>query len=629
MKNIKNMKIYKILLAGSLLFSIAACTELDLAPEDQPSDATFFTKESDYRSYVNGLYNNITRNLQGGRASTKARVLATNADNYVWREGSNDALMQHSATGVPQVSSGLWNNSYTYIRNVNYLLDNKDRIGDASEESNQYIGEAYYIRAWHYLNLLQSFGGVPYIDKAYSADAPELFNPRDSRDETATKIIQDLDLAIELLGWKGEGFATAGRINKQCALTLKTRVGLYEGSWEYYHGRKSTPFAVSGNNGFEFLQDAVDAGDILIAKQGTNIYKGPADIEYSDLFIQDDYSSIAGAFFWKEFNIGLGIPAGTSESSRTFNQCGFTDRAANSYLMEDGLPESISTVSYDFTNQNSFIHSRDQRMEQTFLAPDRGLHNELFNVSAEGLRGIRYMVITGLFSADSGWATWKGGIPIPSTGEQNETDDLILRYGEALLNYAESKAILETISQADIDKSINVLRDRVGMVPMNLGQVNSWSVTYEESEGYDPTASNIVNEIRRERNVELMIEGFRNSDIKRWALYENVINGYKPNGAYYQELKDYFDDTATLAASGYTAGEAADLAYVEGININDDETGMYVNPFWNEPDFTDGTGTGYLIDANRDYLQSIPANEINFYEASQGVTLEQNPGWIN
>lgn len=203
-------------------------------------------------------------------------------------------------------------------------------------------------------------------------------------------------------------------------------------------------------------------------------------------------------------------------------------------------------------------------------------------------------------------------------------DDLILRYGEALLNYAEAKAILGTISQSDIDNTINVLRDRIGMAHLSMAEANGWGVSYAESEGFDPSADNILNEIRRERRVELALEGFRRTDLKRWAVYEDVINGYKPVGAYYQELEDYWNDTEALSALGLSTSQ------IEGVYCSVGETvgvtGEYVNPYWKNTYFTE-SGTGYYIDPDRDYLSSIPTQEIDFYEEN-GVTLEQNPGWF-
>ncbi len=142
----------------------------------------------------------------------------------------------------------------------------------------------------------------------------------------------------------------------------------------------------------------------------------------------------------------------------------------------------------------------------------------------------------------SGYRIWKGVSFDAAEFDNGEVDDLIIRYEEGLLNFAEAKAILGTITQEDLNKSVNYIRARVGMPGMNLSEINSWNIAYKKQEGYDTGAPNIVNEIRRERRVELMLEGFRLADIKRWAMFDDVFNGWKPVGAHAQEYLDYWND---------------------------------------------------------------------------------------
>jgi hypothetical protein len=201
-----------------------------------------------------------------------------------------------------------------------------------------------------------------------------------------------------------------------------------------------------------------------------------------------------------------------------------------------------------------------------------------------------------------------------------------MRYEEALLNYAEAKAIKGTLTQQDIDKTINVLRNRVGMVPMKISEVNSWGIMYREEDGYDPSAPNVLNEVRRERRIELMFEGFRSTDIKRWALYDKVFNGHKPLGAFFKEVVDYWNNKENLLNAGMTEARAKTKALIIGSTIGQ-PVGEYIRPLWKNSEFSDG-GRGYYIDPNRDYLQAVPKGEIDLYENKGGVVLTQNPGWF-
>lgn len=619
----KRVIVYAIGFAA-LLVSISACDDgfLTRVPQDAMSDETFFNNPSDFKTYVNGLYNGFLPN--GGTMPG-----AENGTDNLVQNNPGGQEMQHSNSGQANQTNGTWNGTYSQIREVNYVLENKDKLGTRNEEANQYIGEAYFIRAWHYFTLLKAFGGVPYIDKVLNTESQELFKPRDSRNFIASQIIADLDSAIVLMDWKGQGFATPPRLNKESALTMKTRVGLYEGSWEYYHGRKGTPFEVEGEDGTDFLTEAVSAGDMLIDNQGANVYEGRAGFEYYDLHNKADYQNILGVFLYAHYDASQDIAQNHIVSTHSW-AASLTKSAVDNYLMEDGKPESVSSVSYDYTDQGSLISARDPRLNQTIYSPERGpivdymLSNVAGTFPTEGISKGPYMKLSEEGQV-GGYTIFKGLTPEVASRFQDNRDDYILRYGEALLNYAEAKAILGTITQSDIDKTVNVLRDRVGMAHLNMAEANGWNVTYPISEGYDPTAPNILNEIRRERRVELILEGFRRTDLKRWAIYEDVVNGYKPVAAYYQELADWWNNDSLVVAAGYDESEVDALKLIPGSNI--DVTGEFINPLWKNSDFTPA-GRGYFIDPDRDYLQAIPQQEINFYEEEGDVTLEQNPGWF-
>ena len=620
----KHIKFYKTSIL-ILLVAIVSCSRdiLDRVPEDAVSDETFFRQASDFEIYANGLYGSVIRNV------AQAAVFLTlerDSDNII-DQTPFTGIQLRNESGVADQTSGVWNGNYNNIRSVNFMLGRQDDLENRDATAEHYIGEGYFMRAFFYFNLLQEFGGVPYIDQVLETTSEELFNPRESRDFIATKIIEDLDLAISLLQWQGEGAAVLGRINKEAALHLKTRVGLYEGSWERYHGAKSTPFAVSGSDGTVFLNAAVDAGDMLIEHQGASIYIGPEGDEYSTLFNNENGGGEPGVFLFRDYDVSLGV-AGNRPRGLGTGQTSITKSALDNYLMSDGLPEEISavTANVDIADQNSVINSRDPRLRQTVYTPDRGLRQEVFSaVGGEGLQGL-YQPANFQNIVATGYYWWKGSITMTATLDLNDVDDIIFRYGESLLNYAEAKAILGTINQGDIDATVNVLRNRVGAVNMDLGAVAAYAATYAEEDGYDPSSPNIVNEIRRERRMELMIEGFRNSDLKRWALFEEVINGYVPVSAFYQELVDFYAIDQNIVDSGYPEGQFDQVRYVEGDNSG--QIDGFLTPFFQITDFNTAGSEGYFINPGRDYLQSIPQVEIEFYQQEAGVILTQNPGWL-
>lgn len=618
------MKYISIMAIFASVSLLSGCSDfLEKYPQDAMSDQDYFTKDTDLEYYMNGLYDGILRDPGSFRWSN----LNTANDDWAGNTPST-TLMQHSTSGLASETNDTWNKAYDYIRRVNYFLENAYRVPNMGKIGKHYLGEGYYCRAVKYFDLLQTFGGVPYISKVLNVDSEELYTPRSSRKEIAEKIIADLDSAILYCDWKGEGEASAGRINKEAALVMQSRVALYEGSWEYYHGKKGSKFQVQGSDGSEFLKKGIEAGEQLIEKYGSNIYRGSSENEYFDYFNQSDYEKIQGAFLYKVYSRSLGIINNWGRSYAEGVDAGLTKSAIDAYVMSDGKPIEVSSVILDNQTMNELCLKKDPRLSQTIWYPAKGRFidylgtvDHAYKTSYPGL-----IMNQQRRPAYTGFRIWKGTSFDPAEIDNGEVDDLILRYEEVLLNYVETKAILGLVTQDDLDKTINVIRSRVNLPNMSLSEVNGWNIDYDKRNGYDPSAPNIVNEIRRERRVELMLEGLRFMDIKRWAMLDDVFNGWKPVGAYAQEYVDYWNNPDRLAADGFDWKSPEEVKLEKGINY--DTIGDYINPFFKHADFQPNSGRGYYVNPDRDYLSSIPREEITLYKNKGNVTLEQNPGWF-
>lgn len=624
-------KIKQVIAGVICLFTISSCSDfLERYPLDEMSDKDYFTVDTDLKYYMNGMYENLIRKMNARWNDLNQEgtdKIKTGNDDWVSNTPSA-ALMRHSVSGNANEVSTFWNDSYNYIRKANYFLEKAYNVQPMTTIGRHYLGEGYYCRASKYFDLLKNFGGVPFIDKSLNIDSKDLYKPRNSRKEVAERIIADLDSAILHLNWKGEGEAVAGRINKESALLMKTRVALFEGSWEYYHGRKGTQFQVAGSDGSDFLRQAADAGETLIAKHGGNLYKGTPGNEYFEYFNQMDYAKIQGAFLYKAYSRSLGhIQKWYRTYSEGFYGC-LTKSAIDSYLMKDGKPALISSISLPDETMNELAQNKDPRLAQTIWYPKKGIFFNYWPLADHGYK----TSYPGLIQkqqrnpAYSGYRLWKGVSFDNGEYDNGEMDDLILRYEEALLNFAEAKAILGTLTQGDLDKSVNYIRTRIGMPGMNMGEINGWSISYTKREGYDPSMLNIVNEIRRERRVEFMVEGLRADDIKRWALYDDVFNGWKPVGAYAQEYLDYWNNPERVLADGFDWAPVAEVTLQKGKDF--DTIGKYINPFFKNADFKESGGRGYYIAPDRDYLMAIPREEITLYKNKANIILEQNPGWF-
>lgn len=639
---------WMLMLGACSLFLLASCKKdfLDKSPLAAVDADNFFRSASDLRIFVNGFYSRLAPqyNTQGGTGTVSGGnsnlALDANTDMMIVQTTVTGSLNRWGISSVAAETNGTWNNGYAYIRNDNYFLHYAALNAEKTAAANHYVGEGYFFRAWDYYRLLREFGGVPLITELLTdKDTDKLFATRASRDAVARQIISDLDSAIAKLYWKGEGeAATAGRINREAAITFKARVALYEGTWEYFHDKKQTPFAVKGKDGSEFLNLIVPAVESLMARQGTKIYLGGGDKNnaYNQLFAQKDASNIDGVFLYKVYDASKLALSHNFFFKILDSGPSITDHLVDMYLNKDGTARAPQTVYTELLNDLG--STLDPRFRQTVWTPDRGPLNQLPGRGGDG-DPLRYPVIasqapyTSIGFTSTGYRNYKGAV-LAQEATKGETDDILIRYEEALLAYAEAKAILGTINQGDLDKTINVIRNRVGMAAMTMNA--GAGVTYRADLGFDLSQSAVVNEVRRERSVEFALEGFRLDDLKRWAVYDQVINGYQPKGALLQEWLNYYNRTAEQVAIDNSSNAAQwsqirkdgylknEFKLTPGTNVNTFPNGR-INPWFNIVDFRPG-GRGLFIEPTRDYLSAVPLQEIRLYQVNN-VTLGQNPGW--
>lgn len=638
----------KVIFALFVLMNLAACSKdfLDKTPEDSVNSSNFFRTASDLQIFTNGFYARLAPqyNTLGGTATTSGGnsnlALDANTDMMIVQTTVTSSLYRWDVASIAPETNSNWSGGYANIRSDNYFLYYANLNAEKTDAAAHYVGEGYFFRAWDYFALLKNFGGVPIITEPLNDnDLAKLYGPRASRYDVAKQIIADLDLAIAKLNWKGEGQgAISGRVNKEAALTLKARVALYEGSWEYYHSKKGSPFAMTGKNGMEFLEMVEPTVLRLTDRYGAKIYTASGDksIAYNQLFAQKNAAIIDGVFLYKVYDAALLALSHNFFFKILDSGPSITDHLVDTYLNKDGSPQSSSAVYSNSLNQLSA--NLDPRFRQTVWTPDRGPLNQLQGRGGDG-DPFRYPVIasqapyTSIGFTSTGYRNFKGAI-LAQEATKGETDDILMRYEESLLALAEAKAILGTISQGDVDKTVNVIRNRVGMVPLNMSSIAAG--VYREDLGFDPGSSAILNEIRRERTVEFALEGFRLDDLKRWAVYEKVINGYQPKGALLQESLDYFNRTAAqfnldkgsdptlysqIRKDGYVFNE---FNLVVGNNVDRFANGR-INPWFKLADFRVG-GRGLYINPARDYLSALPLQQIKLYQANN-ATLSQNPGW--
>jgi hypothetical protein len=435
------------------------------------------------------------------------------------------------------------------------------------------------------------------VSQPLTTNSEELMLPRISRKIVVDSILADLDLAISYL--RDVRVADPFRINKQVAVLLKARVCLYEGTWEKYH--KDDVFGVSGSDGTTYIQKASETAKQLMDMNTYHIYKGPAGQEYQSLFNQLDYSGNPEVLLWKRFDLSLQITNNVSRSlSAGGGNTGATKSLVDGYLCTDGKPISVSSIFKGYGSLTDEFTNRDPRLVQTIYKK-----GDFQTVNGPGGAFLQYgnppLDANGPFRSTTGYGLRKG-INNEYTQQTAEnigtTGSIIFRYAEALLIYAEAKAEMGTFTQADADISINLLRDRVNMPHLDVNNITAdpnWNF---------PTLSPIINEIRRERRVEMAFEGTRWDDLARWKADRLIVNK-RPKGVKYigSDLEGAYKNSQ------------GNSTITVGVNLFVDNNG-FVDPYKNF------LPNGYGFDPKRDYLSPIPSDEITL-----NPNLGQNPGW--
>lgn len=581
------------LLVIVLSFLILSCDRdfLDRMPEDRITPEAFFNTPEDLKLFANRFY----PLLPAHRSYFYTFMIDQNSDNLA--PGMYDTRLAGTRTIPSSASSGNW--TWSDIRQANYFLEHCNSAEGSTSEINQYIGEVKFFRAFLYFDKVQTFGNVPWISKPLNTDSEELMMPQSDRNVIIDSILIDLDLAIQYLPLANK--VEQGRINKETALLLKARVCLYEGTWEKYH--EGDVFGVQNSNGVKYIEEAAETAKELMDMKTFSIYKGPSDMEYGALFNQLDYSGNPEVLLWKKFDLSLQV---THNYSRTLSagggNTGITKRLVDSYLCTDGNPISISS---EFKGYHSLIEeftNRDPRLLQTVYKKGDWQSIDPLGEFDGLIYGLPTLDATDHFKSTTGYGVRKG-INTDFRSQQyaeniGTVGSIIFRYAEALLIYAEAKAELGEFNQEDADISINLLRNRVNMPHLKVESIQidpNWDF---------PDLSPIINEIRRERRVEMALEGTRWDDLARWKAHHIFIDK-RPKGVKYigSDLEGAYKNAAGKPTINL------------GVNLFVDENG-FVDPYQNS------LPQGYKFKPQRDYLSPIPTDEL-----ALNPNLKQNPGW--
>ncbi|MGQ8335801.1 RagB/SusD family nutrient uptake outer membrane protein [Sunxiuqinia sp. A32] len=557
------MKKTKLLIISILILTIYSCQDfLEKAPLDGPSNVTFLKTEKELILAINGVYENLWLNEIS--ASGQWEYILDCGTDISWDRGSS--TFTNTGNGSVNSANGtlgtVWSHNYRGISRCNFILENINRVENASSEViNHVTGQARFLRAFWYNELVSLWGDVPLVTSTLGITENKV--SRTNKDEIIDFILADLDLASEELpeSWSND---QTGRATKGAALALKSRIALYAGRYDI----------------------AATAAKKIIDSGIYQLYPN-----YRGLF-QYEGESCSEVIFEIMYEYGIQRSRMAYSVSSRNAKCTSTkvptQSMVDSYECIDGMTIEQSPL---FDPAHPF-ENRDPRLKQSIATPGDIFLGFQFETNRDSVKCWDYNVdppkrisnqdALNPYATFTGYCWKKMADPIdfPDYRNNSSLNFIMIRLGEVLLNFAEAKIELNEIDQ-DCLNAINSVRGResVQMPPISGGK----------------SQAEMRKIIRRERKIELAMEGFRLQDIRRWGIAENVM----PGPLYGRPLEGY---------------SYADMG----------------NPVFDEYGNRDYSSIGDMLrvveirafDIERNYLWPIPQDEMDVNDL-----LVQNPGY--
>ncbi len=546
--------IHKYMLIVAVVFTACNDEFLDRVPETSIGKENFFNTEEDLNIYINGLYN-----FPGVGLFIEDRA----TDNAATTGNMEIKTMMTTSPSSTTILSG-WD--WNQLRSINFFLENFNKAAISDEVLNHNEGVARMFRANFYMSKVKRYSDVPWYDKVIgTSDVDELYKARDSREMVVEKLFEDYQFASENVFQN----TPSGAVDQWTAKAFMARAALHEGTFRKYHTELGLESTAN-----DYLNIARDMAKDIMDNGGFELFdNGNPTEDYGSLFNSTDLSTnpevILARFFehetlnsgWWEYMFG------------NYEVCPTKD-LLQSYLMADGSYYS-SQGGYETFEIVQEFQNRDPRLNQTYAYPG---YNLIFT-STYSQGGGSY--IQQLGKNFSGYHQIKGFMNTLDLSARNSIDIPVIRLAEMLLIYAEARAELGELTQNDLDLTVNQIRNRAGMPPLNMSVI----ADPVQQARYPGVTSAVLLEIRRERRIELALEGFRFDDLMRWNAGE--LLEIEPEGLYFPSLGkfdltgDGEDDIHLLSASESipdvkeTNGLGVQLIYYKAGTFGED-VGVYL-----------------------------------------------------
>jgi hypothetical protein len=572
--------IKKISLAVVVLPMLVACNSwLDKQPLTQFSDTNYWTSEANVKTFCMGFYSLFDGFGTGSSSSISSNGgSGAESDFYFTTFGDDQAnnAIDIFPTAAP-ASASTWSTPYTYIRLANLLLARISEVPISVTAQNHYRGIAYFFRAMEYYDLTRHYGDVPYENKYLDqvADTAAIWKSRTPRNTVMDSVLNDLNNAVALLYPKSvaDTYTGVNTVNQDVANVLKSRICLYEGTYSKYQLGDNT-------RATNYLTQCKTASEAVM---NTGTYALNPD--YRTVYSSLDLTGNKETMLYRLYIDGIVTHSVVGYCNSSTIISGLTKDAVDAFLCSDGQPIGLSSLYMGDTPNastlsigQSTLKNRDKRLIES-------VDSILCYINKSNSSGFTSTTGYRISRFDNSTLT-KTEILAPN----NPTDAPIFWLPEVLLNEAEACVELGSFTQTIADNTINKLRARAGVASLNVSNIPN-------DPKRDADVSPLLWEVRRERRVELMMDGFRYWDLRRWAKLSYLDPTVKP---------DIFKGAKAPAGTAGSPGKQ-------------DPSG-YILPY------STTSVAKRVVTIPKCYLDPIPTGQLNLYQ-NAGITFPQNPGW--
>ena len=622
------------MLSIALCAAAVSCDDiLDRPEKNSPSDQHFWKTEIDLSLYANGFYANYFIGYGQGWSASYSPFRGYSFSDDVASTGTQanfTSSLPSSVFSTSETAVGTYSTEYTcpsmvfsWIRRANIMMDrieNQAKANISAEAYNHWMAVAKFFKSYSYCRLVERFGDVPYFETQPEAtDFDELYKDRDSRIFVMDKVY---DMSKDVLANMRTNDGT-DMLNRYVAAAFISRWFLFEGTWQKYHGGDQAAAK-------KYLEMARDAAQ-LVMESG----KYAIDKPVRELWGSQDLRSKEALMVRHFLDTEAVRHCVASYSNSTESQSGLNLAFLKSVIRQDGKPYTTSSLCDGKDPKSLSLPVMGKTCDPRFEA----------SISDLPVQSSSTLVYQCKFIDRAAWnmSNKERGVQPIYQSVTNTNDAPVIRYAEVLLSWIEAKAELALIggaavTQDDIDRSINVLRDRPlddvakakglkNTAHMQLADINA-SFDPERDADVDP----LVWEIRRERRLEMVFEHSRILDLRRWHKLDYMDNQAHPEtmrGPWVDFANDTYkgpgkpeDKDGQVAISGLLKKNSTQVQKLDGTIVTYDGTNAADMVGFYLPTAVKPRNAFY----ERSYLSPIGTQDISNY-AVKGYTLTQTTGW--